>query len=84
MRVDLRSYGSGHELYVDGVLVLAGRDMGAREALEAIGDFCEGVDFLAVDLSPGETPKLFDDRFFTKNLATKSTGGLVGRGKRTA
>ncbi len=80
MRVDLRSYGSGQEeLYVDGVLVLAGRDMGAREALEAIGDFCEGVDFLAVDLSPGGTPKLFDDRFFTK-----STGGLVGRGKRTA
>ncbi len=79
MRVNLRSYGSGHELYVDGVLVLAGRDMGVREALQAMSDFCEGVDFLAVDLSPGGTSRLFDDRFFTK-----STGGLTDQGKRTA
>ncbi len=79
MRVNLRSYGSGHELYVDGTLVLASRNMEVREALEAIGDFCEGVDFLAVDLSPGGSPKLFDDRFFTK-----STGGLANMGKRTA
>ncbi len=79
MRVDLRSYGSEHELYVDGVLVLAGRDMGVRETLEAMSDFCEGVDFLAVDLSPGGTSRLFDDRFFVK-----STGGLTDQGKRTA
>ncbi len=79
MRVNLRSYGSGHELYVDGVLVLASRDMGVREALEAMSDFCEGVDFLAVDLSPGGNPKLFDDRFFVK-----STGWIADQGKRTA
>lgn len=79
MRVDLRSYGSGHELYVDGVLVLASRDMEVREALEAISDFCEDLDFLAVDLSPGGTSKLFDDRFFVK-----STGGVTDQGKRTA
>ncbi len=79
MRVNLRSYGSGHELYVDGVLVLAGRDMDVREALEAMSDFCEGVDFLAVDLSPGGTSKLFDDRFFVKSI-----GDLTDQGKRTA
>ncbi len=79
MRVNLRSYGSGQELYVDGVLVLAAGDMGVREALEAISDFSEDVDFLPVDLSPGGTAKLFDDRFFTR-----STGELADQGKRSA
>ncbi len=85
MRVNLRSYGSEQELYVDGLLVLAAaKDMGVREALEAISESSEGVDFLAVDLSPGGTLKLFDDRFFTKDFITRSTGGLADQGKRTA
>ena len=49
MRIDLKSYGSEQELYVDGILVLAGEEMGAHEALEAISDVSKDVEFLAID-----------------------------------
>ena len=79
MRIDLRSYGPQQELYADGVLVLAGQELSARKALEAISTFSKQVEFLAAELRPGGTIKLFDDRFFAKGA-----GGSVGRGQRTA
>ena len=53
MRIDLKSYGSEQELYVDGILVLAGEEMGAHEALEAISDVSKDVELLAIDPGAG-------------------------------
>jgi hypothetical protein len=68
MRINLKTYGPQQELYVDGVLVLAGEEMGAQEALEAISDFSKNVEFSAIDLRPAGTIRLFDDRFFVKGV----------------
>ena len=53
MRIDPKSYGSEQELYVDGILVLAGEEMGPHEALEAISDVSKDVEFLAIDSGLG-------------------------------
>jgi hypothetical protein len=59
VRVELKEYGIEQELYVDGILVLAGEGMGAREALEAIGEFSSGMEPTASEHVPEGTMSLF-------------------------
>jgi hypothetical protein len=75
VRIDLKSYGSEQELYVDGILVLAGEEMVAHEALEAISDVSKDVEFLAIDPGAGGTMQPFDDRFLVKGSSGSAGGG---------
>jgi hypothetical protein len=64
MKVELRDYGTQQELYVDGLLVLVGEALGAREALEAVSGSSRGVDFWACGYDPAGTTSLFGERPF--------------------
>jgi hypothetical protein len=64
MKVEPRDYGTQQELHVDGLLVLAGEALGAREALEAVSGCSRGMDFWACGYEPAGTSSLLGERPF--------------------
>lgn len=59
MRVEIREYGTTTEVYADGTLAAAGRNLTAREALEALAEL-PGLEVDVMGLSPAAgQPSLF-------------------------
>jgi len=62
IKVELRDYGGRQELHVDGLCVLAGDEIGAREALEAVSELLPGgMEFMAGSYSTRGMVSLFED-----------------------
>lgn len=59
MRVEIREYATTTEVYAEGTLVAAGRDLTAREALEALAEL-PGLEVNVTGLRPAPgQPSLF-------------------------